>query len=87
MPRPRSNRRSVWPAVVQVGLASLLLLFPVVYVLSVGPVGWLANRGLVDGEVALALYEPLFWAADKSRMTDRALWSYLDAWGAVRVVE
>ena len=83
MPHDRSEPRSIWPAVV----LGWLLLPAVLCVLSIGPVGWLANRGVVDGQVAIVPYEPLLWAADKSRMTDRALWWYLDAWGAVRVLE
>lgn len=34
---------------------------PLLYVLSTGPMYWLAARGYLPGELVLILYFPLFW--------------------------
>ena len=61
MPRPRSERRSPWPAVVLVGL------LPVLYVLSSGPALWLVERYARGSWVrrwTMNFYLPLEWLAD-----------------------
>ena len=67
MPRPRSERRSPWPAVV---LGVALLLLPVIYVASIGPAAKLSWRGgpsegqwVADG--FLDAYGPLLAVYDR----------------------
>ena len=72
MPRPRSERRSIWPAVV---LAIGLL--PALYVLSVGPAAWLTvETPYMKMESYKAFYGPLERLAGKSLMVHRALKGY-----------
>ena len=61
MPRPRSDRRASWPALV------LALVLPVLYVLSSGPTFWLIERYARGSWVrrwAMFFYQPLEWLAD-----------------------
>ncbi|WP_425616746.1 hypothetical protein NA78x_000400 [Anatilimnocola sp. NA78] len=62
MSKPQeSNSR---PAVVAAILIGLILLVPLLYVLSIGPVGCLANHGYIDLETARAFYWPIIKAHD-----------------------
>ena len=77
MPRPRSERRS-WPAVVLVGL-----LLPTLYVLSIGPVSWLADRFTLDSWVwsaAYYFYLPLGWLREACPPFEVALNWYAGLW-------
>jgi hypothetical protein len=79
---PRRAKGGGW-SVLALGL---LVVLPLFYVLSIGPVGGLVNHGFV-GETSLVLYEPVFWAADQWDPAEDALWWYLDVCGAVRVLD
>ena len=57
----------LWPAAVIV-----------IYVLSIGPVALLVDRGLVSGE-ALVIYWPLLGAIDQSSL-DKAFYRYIGLW-------
>ena len=80
MPRPGSERRSTWPAVV------LAVLLPVLYVASIGPTG----RGHVNGVdyrllTWVTVYEPIFWATDRSETVCSWMENYLRFCGAPEV--
>jgi hypothetical protein len=68
---------------VAVWLIAAVLLLPVVYVLSVGPMFWLHQHGglspVTDELIALP-YAPLGWLRDKCAPFARALDWYLDFW-------
>ena len=77
MPRPRSERRSTWPAVV---LASV----PAIYVLSFGPWCWFARRFELSrypwvGDASSFFYRPLIWLADIPPFGAAMEW-YLRLW-------
>ena len=79
MPRPSSDRRSTWPAIVLMGLA----LLPGVYVLSVGPVRWLLSWLLLPSWVYPAehdFYLPLDWLAEACPPFGAAFEWYLSLW-------
>ena len=80
MPRPRSERRSPWPAVALAVLVVILL--PVVYVLSAGPAHRLCQQGLIDREIVQAIYRPLVEALDRDRTGPirSAYYWYLELW-------
>jgi hypothetical protein len=61
--------------VVVVGLVLLLLLVPVLYALSVGPVIWLATHGYIskDGNY----YAPIQWVCDHCEPFDQAMDWYI----------
>ena len=59
MPRPDSERRSKWPAVV----SGIVFLLPVLYVLSAGPMNWFVITGRVSPETTMKIYAPLVWVA------------------------
>ena len=77
MPRPRSERRSAWPAVV------LAVALPMIYVLSAGPAHWLLSKPWVDERIWICgqyLYAPLFWLAHFVPRFETAVGWYLDLW-------
>jgi hypothetical protein len=66
----------LWMVVILSALVSLSL-----YVLSVGPVLWIANNGhLWLGEALEGFYAPLVWVAGQWRLTDYALKMYIAWW-------
>ena len=76
MPRPRSERRSIWPAVV-------LVLLPVLYVLSIGPAGRFVIKPGYDASPAwYRAYAPILWATDRLKPLNEGLQGYLRLWGA-----
>ena len=66
LPRPDSKRRSGLPALV----AGAMLLLPVLYVLSTGPVARMLIGGQIGEETFDAIYKPLIWAAESSEMVE-----------------
>ena len=75
MPRPRSERRSPWPAVV----LAVLLLLPVLYVASFGPAGAMYSRGQIS-ERFIGLYRPVEWLATRNQTTVNWTFKYLNWW-------
>jgi len=57
-----------------------LVLAGVFYVLSVGPVAKLNDKGLIPDSVGV-IYEPLGWASDRVPPLDQFLDWYLKLWG------
>lgn len=57
-----------------------LLLFPVLYVLSAGPVAWLVAHGYVSEELAGLVYLPVAFAIDKTDWLVSYWLAYLDLW-------
>ena len=81
MPRPRSERRSVWPAVV----LTALLLSPMLYVASIGPTGrFFPGSPEIVGQRGAweTAYAPILWATDRSNSLNIGLTRYLLFWGA-----
>jgi hypothetical protein len=80
MPDADSDKRERSPAVV---IAAIVLpLLPLLYVLSMGPVHWLAKHGYLNGAVAGWLewfYEPLEYAATVDAISDVLIW-YRSFW-------
>ena len=70
MPRPRSERRSAWPAVV----LAVLVILAILYVASIGPASRMERMSLIDQSTFLAIYRPVFWVTDDTwagwRVTD-----------------
>jgi hypothetical protein len=60
-------------------VAAAILLSPVAYVLSVGPVVWLHDHGLISEAVAV-IYAPLQYLHDHSKQAAGALDWYIDLW-------
>ena len=53
----------------------LLVLLPVLYVLSTGPLTWLTNNGYLSREFTTAFYAPLRWACGKNQtVIDLIIW-------------
>ena len=72
MPRPHSERRPIWPAVVLGGV----LLLPLLYVASMGPTAHLVVRDRMTMERYHALYTPIVWCERRSSIIARAIGSY-----------
>jgi len=70
--RPRSSL-AVW-------LAVGVVLLPIAYVLSIGPVAWLAQRGYVPHRVYGSIYGPLYVIASYCEPIQDALLWYLHLW-------
>ena len=61
----------------------VLLLLPLLYVLSIGPVVWLHGRGMMSPAITNAaetIYEPLDWAAQRSALVEQPLSAYVEWW-------
>ena len=80
MPRPRSERRSPWPAVVLV-----VVLLPILYVLSIGPTARMATAEWISIDTWLTCYRPLLRPMLRVKTTRSAVYRYIDAWGAYPV--
>ena len=79
MPRPHSERRSTWPAVV-VAVLAVVVLLPVLYVASIGPAGRFVT---MDNYRAWeTVYAPILWATDRSEALNDGFQGYLRFWGA-----
>jgi hypothetical protein len=63
-----------------IGWASALS-FLVIYVLSVGPMGWLWTRGYIPYRLFYVLYAPLDWAYVHSNAVRRVADWYYYVWG------
>jgi hypothetical protein len=67
--------------------AVAFVVFPVVYVLSAGPMSWLAYHGYVDEGFANAIYRPLIPVIQSADWLDE-LWStYLEFWLPERQID
>ena len=76
MLHPRSERRSIWPAIV----LAVLLLLPVLYVASVGPACAMMAFGQLDYDGYWSFYRPLTWVGSKSETADYVLKEYQFWW-------
>lgn len=74
MPADRAPLASSWT-----DRAFLVAMLPVGYVLSVGPLSWLHERGILDNGHGLfrMLYSPLLWLMQHNRMVADAVFAYL----------
>lgn len=64
-------------------LVVVLVLLPVLYVLSVGPVARLADNGLIDQKwntVLGTIYWPLDWTANNVPVVGPAIITYVEWW-------
>ncbi len=70
-------------AVVVLAVVGVLIVLPMLYVLSIGPVVWLAHSGLISPSLAPALefaYSPLKWVADNVPILGPAINGYVELW-------
>ena len=70
-------------AVVVMALVAVLVLLPLLYVLSVGPVARLADNGLIDQKwqtVFGVIYWPLDWTAENVPVVGPAIIGYVEWW-------
>lgn len=58
----------------------MLLLSPLLYILSIGPAGWLVAAGYLPQLPLEAVYLPVTWLYENTPM-DRPLEWYSDLWG------
>lgn len=70
--------KSAGPAIAAatLALATLVLL----YILSVGPAIWLHERQMLSDEVGEAVYGPLVWAANSTKVIGVPLEFYANLW-------
>jgi hypothetical protein len=73
----RDEKRGGWGCAI--GLALLLVLLPVAYILSTGPFEWLEDRGYMSPDTAQAIadvvYAPLRLMTDRCKpLLDFVLW-------------
>ncbi len=59
---------------------AIVAMMPVLYVLSIGPVAALAERGVIPPLVAINFYQPVFWLC-QYRAFEMPLERYLELWG------
>jgi len=71
-----SRKKSAGPVVAAVLM--VLLLFPLLYVLSIGPAAWLVEREVVSGEKAELFYCPILAAAQYSPGVQPVLEWYIE---------
>jgi hypothetical protein len=67
-------------------IAAVLLLFPMIYLLAIGPIVWLHRRGYVDvapTSVIGRVYAPAEWAAQACPPFARAIEAYVSLWQPV----
>jgi len=62
-----------------VAIAAVILL-PLLYMLGIGPLAWLASRGYVSGEFVGTMYYPLAAVCLRTPLTQDLLGSYIDFW-------
>ncbi|HEX5106141.1 MAG TPA: hypothetical protein VFV87_20115 [Pirellulaceae bacterium] len=78
-------RKSSGLTVVVVAAILLLMLAPLLYVAAIGPVVWLADRGMIDVDehsIAAKVYAPLEWSANECEPVAGALEWYVQLWSA-----
>jgi hypothetical protein len=81
MTTPDKHERR-FPALAAV-LCVVVLLLPVLYVLSAGPVAWLVHHGFIDGKVGVAfqaIYFPFVFACEHSKAFNAFAGWYLSWW-------
>jgi hypothetical protein len=61
------------------GIALVLLLSPLLYVLSIGPAGWLEKEGFLPRNVR-TVYAPVVWLHDHTPLEKPLEW-YGKVWG------
>lgn len=59
---------------------ALLLLMPVLYVLSIGPMALLADKGVLPREPVREFYKPVVWLHDHTPLARPLEW-YGEVWG------
>ena len=70
-------------AVVVMALVAVLVVLPILYVLSIGPVVWLAQSGFISPSLGYPLefvYSPLKWVADNVPIIGPAINGYVELW-------
>src|SRR6185369_5046580 len=70
-PRMDTSRKSLWPKVV----ATAVVVLPVLYVASFGPVCWLVGHGKMNSAIPGRIYRPLY-----SRYSVGAIFWYGNLW-------
>jgi hypothetical protein len=78
-------RQSNSSATVLVVIVLFAILAPVLYVVSIGPVIWLSERGLIntdEGSAAVIIYTPLICAAESSPTAEAAFTWYASLFAA-----
>jgi len=60
-------------------IAAVLLLSPLLYVLSIGPAGWLQKRGHLPGDMR-SIYAPVVWLHNNTPLEKPLGW-YAELWG------
>ena len=83
MPRPRSERRSPWPAIVLV----VVLLLPALYVASIGPAWYMVTADVISFRTYHIAYTPIRWISGHSRGFHRSIKWWKDCWTADGYVE
>jgi hypothetical protein len=71
-----TRKRSRSGLIAALVVPALLVLYP----LSLGPVGWLARRGWLNGELYFVVYRPLAWMGEHYRPLDLLLQHYDKLW-------
>ena len=63
-------------------LVALLVVLPMLYALSVGPVVWLdgGTGRFTENEYVIAAYFPLIWAAESCPPVERLWTGYISLW-------
>jgi hypothetical protein len=80
MPEPESKRRRT-PAILIA--ATIALALPIAYVISLGPVHWLATHGYIRDESLFLIewfYAPLYFAAAHINAVNKAIKWWLLLW-------
>lgn len=77
-----SPKRSAGGTAVVVLLVALLMILPMLYTLSLGPLVWLdgGTGRFTENEHIVAAYFPLIWAAESCEPFDRILSGYISLW-------
>jgi hypothetical protein len=75
--RDRSDLTGFWPLA---ALLAILLVLPVVYVLSIGPVVALATAAGIDPTGLKVIYAPVIWLHDHTALKEPLEW-YVGLWG------
>jgi hypothetical protein len=66
-------------------LVAVLLLLPMLYALSIGPVVWLQVTGRIgESPVLETAYSPLYWTVDNVPVAGRAVAKYMTWWAPAR---
>jgi hypothetical protein len=60
--------------------AAIIVALPILYVLSTGPVHWMAAKHYLNIDYAFAYYRPILYATSHSRAVKKAWLNYLEFW-------